>query len=305
MRLGSILVDGKSHLCSVTSGGVLDLTKAASTLGEGKSPRSIDEALGEWNESLEWLTRFVGQLVRRPDVGNFLSDVQSAKFLPPLISPSKILCVFVNYHSHGQEIGGAPTEPVFFFKHSRCIVGDGDEVFVPKFSAKADHEVELALIIGKEGKDIQPVEAYGYVAGYTVLNDISFRDGMKRGVEGTVLGRNLYRGKVADTSLPLGPYIVTRDEIPNPYPLKLALRVNGEARQDGTTNDMIFKIPDLISGASEDNTLLPGDIIATGTCSGVGLYTGKYLNDGDLVEAEVENVGILRSRIRFRQAKTT
>jgi 2-keto-4-pentenoate hydratase/2-oxohepta-3-ene-1,7-dioic acid hydratase in catechol pathway len=101
----------------------------------------------------------------------------------------------------------------------------------------------------------------------------------------------------------MGPYLVTRDEILNPYPLRLTLRVNGEARQEGTTNDMIFRIPDLIASASEDITLLPGDVIATGTCSGVGLYTGKYLKDGDQVEAEVEKVGILRNRIRMQRAQ--
>jgi 2-keto-4-pentenoate hydratase/2-oxohepta-3-ene-1,7-dioic acid hydratase in catechol pathway len=225
------------------------------------------------------------------------------KFLPPVQTPSKIFCVFVNYRSHGQEVGGAPSEPYYFFKPSNCIVGDGDEVLVPKFSSKADHEVELGLIIGTKGKDIQPKDAYQYIAGYTVINDISFRDGMRRGVEGTVVGRNLFKGKVADTALPMGPYLVTRDEIPNPYPLRLTLRVNGEVRQEGTTNDMIFRIPDLIASASEDITLLPGDVIATGTCSGVGLYTGKYLNDGDKVEAEVENVGILRNGIRMQRAE--
>jgi len=124
---------------------------------------------------------------------------------------------------------------------------------------------------------------------------------MKRGVEGTVVGRNLYKGKVADTSLPMGPYLVTKEEIPDPYPLRLNLRVNGEVRQDGTTDDMIFKIPDLIASASEDNTLLPGDIIATGTCSGVGLYSVKYLKEGDVVEAEVERVGRLRNNIRMQR----
>ncbi len=250
---------------------------------------------------MESLMRFEVRLMKRSDTGRFLRKVSGVKFLPPVQTPSKILCVFVNYHSHGQEVGGAPSEPYFFFKHSNCIVGDGDDVLVPRFSSKADHEVELGLIIGRKGKDIRPEEAYAYVAGYTVINDISFRDGMKRGVEGTVVGRNLFKGKVADTSLPMGPYLVTRDEVANPYPLRLTLRVNGEVRQDGTTDDMIFKIPELIAGASEDNTLLPGDVISTGTCSGVGLYTGKYLKDGDVVEAEVERVGVLRNTIRMQR----
>ncbi|TLX96553.1 MAG: fumarylacetoacetate hydrolase family protein, partial [Thaumarchaeota archaeon] len=119
-----------------------------------------------------------------------------------------------------------------------------------------------------------------------------------RGVAGTELGRNWYKSKAADASCPMGPFIVTKDEIPNPYPLALDLRVNGETRQHGTTDDMIFKIPDLIASASEGVTLECGDVISTGTCSGVGLSTGKYLEDGDLVEAEVERVGVLVNRIR-------
>ena len=221
----------------------------------------------------------------------------------PITKPSKIFCVYVNYRTHGREVGGAPSEPIFFFKHSNCIVGDGDDVVVPKFSTKPDHEVELGVIIGVGGKDIQVKDAYDHVAGYTIVNDISFRDGMTRGVAGTPLGRNLFKGKVADTALPMGPFLVTSDEIPEPYPLKLRLTVNGEERQSGTTADMIFKIPDLIASASEANTLFPGDVIATGTCSGVGLYTGIYLSDGDKVEAEIEGIGRLTNTIRAPQSR--
>ncbi len=300
MKLASFLVNGESHFGSVTNQGVLDVTQASTLMKEKEVARSLAEALGGWDDAVARLMRFERRALARPDAGAFLKDVSRVKFLPPVQAPSKILCVFVNYRSHGQEVGGAPSEPYFFFKHANCIVGDGDDVLVPKFSSKADHEVELGLIIGRRGKDIQPKEAYDYVAGYTVINDISFRDGMRRGVEGTVVGRNLYKGKVADTSLPMGPYLVTRDEALKPYPLKLTLRVNGEVRQEGTTDDMIFRIPELIASASEDNTLLPGDVIATGTCSGVGLYTGKYLKDGELMEAEVEKVGVLRNKVRMQ-----
>ncbi len=301
MKLATFSVKGEPHFGSVTDRGVVDFTQALTVVKDEKVPRSLAEALGGWEDALGRLVSFERRVLARPDIDNFLRDVSRVKFLPPVRAPSKILCIFVNYRSHGKEVGSAPSEPYFFFKHSNCIVGDGDEVLVPKFSTKADHEVELGVIIGRKGKDIQPKEAYDYVAGYTVINDISFRDGMRRGVEGTVVGRNLYKGKVADTALPMGPYLVTRDEIPNPYPLKLTLKVNGEVRQDGTTDDMIFRIPEQIASASEDNTLLPGDVIATGTCSGVALYTGKYLQDGDQVEAEVEKVGILGNRIRMQR----
>jgi 2-keto-4-pentenoate hydratase/2-oxohepta-3-ene-1,7-dioic acid hydratase in catechol pathway len=298
MKLANLLVEGEVHLGSITSGGILDITEAAASVNEPGCPRSLDEALASWSSSLASLLRFERRFAERPDFERFLLSPSRARLLPPVSAPSKILCVYVNYRTHSQEVGSAPSEPIFFFKHSKCIVGDGDDVVVPRFSQKPDHEVELGVIIGKRGKDIQPPDAYEHVAGYTVVNDISFRDGMMRGVEGTPLGRNLFRGKVADTSLPIGPCMATRDEISSPYPLRLALRVNGQQRQEGTTDDMIFKVPELIASASEGNTLLPGDVISTGTCSGVGLHTGMYLKEGDIVEAEVEKIGVLKTVIR-------
>src|SRR5439155_1037834 len=157
-----------------------------------------------------------------------------------------------------------------------AVVGSGAEVMIPSFSKKPDHEVELAVVIGRRGKDIPATRAYDHIVGYTVVNDISLRDGSERGVTSTDLGRNWYKGKAADTCCPMGPFIVTKDEISNPYPLALKLRVNGETRQDGTTDDMIFKIPDLVASASEGVTLECGDVISTGTCSGVGFrHTGR------------------------------
>ncbi len=303
MKLVNFVVEGSEHFGTIVDGQVVDLADAARFVS-GSLPASIEEALGYWERAAGDLQRSSNLLKGdRSTFQKLARKMEEVRFLPPVRAPSKILCVFVNYRSHGQEVGGAPSEPVFFFKHQNSIVGDGEDVVVPRFSKKPDHEVELGLVIGKKGKDINAEDAYDHVAGYTVLNDISFRDGMRRGVEDTVLGRNLFKGKVADTALPMGPWLVTRDEIPDPYPLKLSLKVNGEARQEGTTDDMIFRIPDLIASASEDNTLLPGDVIATGTCSGVGLYTGKYLNDGDLMEAEVEKVGVLRNTIVMQPKK--
>ncbi|HYB44983.1 MAG TPA: fumarylacetoacetate hydrolase family protein [Nitrososphaerales archaeon] len=298
MRLANFMVDGSTHLGVLLAGGVLDLTAASESIST-KLPTSVEEALQNWGYALLQIQSSLKLISSAPDFSpKSLRRADTVKFAPPVRNPSKILCVYVNYRSHGQEVGSIPTEPVFFFKHPNCIIGDGDDVLVPKYSTRPDHEVELGLVIGKKGKDIKASQAYDHVAGYTVFNDISFRDAMKRGVEGTTLGRNLYKAKVADTSLPMGPFLVSREEIPNPYPLKLTLKVNGEVRQKGVTDDMIFKVPELVASASEDNTLLPGDVISTGTCSGVGLYTGKYLKDGDLIEAEVEKVGVLRNKVK-------
>jgi 2-keto-4-pentenoate hydratase/2-oxohepta-3-ene-1,7-dioic acid hydratase in catechol pathway len=301
VKLAEFIVDGELHLGSFTADGVLvDITRAAARYGDETGPGSIQDALKTWDPSLDWLSRIERRALAdsEPDGPVIIIPPSKAKFAPPVASPSKILCAFVNYRAHGSEKGSMPDEPVFFLKTTSCLVGDGDEVAVPRFSSKPDHEVELGVIIGKRGKDIEAPDAYDHVAGYTVINDISFRDGMKRGVADTALGVNLFKAKVADTSLPMGPFLVTRDEIPDPYPLELTLRVNGEVRQHGTTGDMLFKIPELMAAASEGNTLLPGDVIATGTCGGAGLFTGRFLNEGAKVEAEVERVGVLRNVIR-------
>ena len=301
MKLAEFMVDdGEPHLGSFTADAMLvDITRAAVRYGDETGPSSIQDALKTWGPSLEWLSRIEGRALADSERdGSIIIAPSKAKFAPPVASPSKILCAFVNYRAHGSEKGSMPDEPVFFLKPTNCLVGDGDEVVVPRFSSKPDHEVELGVIIGKQAKDVEAQEAYDHVAGYTVINDISFRDAMKRGVADTLLGVNLFKSKVADTSLPMGPVMVTREEIPDPYPLELTLRVNGEVRQHGTTGDMLFKIPELIAAASEGNTLLPGDVIATGTCGGAGLFTGRFLNEGDRVEAEVERVGVLRNVIR-------
>jgi 2-keto-4-pentenoate hydratase/2-oxohepta-3-ene-1,7-dioic acid hydratase in catechol pathway len=300
MKLASFSVDHEQHFGLVSEMGVLDITTSIQEyLKDWVGPNSISEYLAGGEEAHGKLEELTRRLLGRE--GRFMRNLLDVKFLPPIPTPGKILCVGLNYYSHGKEAGGVPSEPYFFFKPFTSVAGDGDDIIIPKFSVKPDHEVELGVVIGRRGKDIHSDEAYNYLAGYTVINDISFRDGSLRGIEGTILGRNWYKGKVADSSLPMGPCLVTRDEIPDPYPLNLQLRVNGELRQEGTTNDMIFRIPTLLSSASEGNTLFPGDVIATGTCSGVGLYTGKYLKDGDIVEARVEKVGMVRNQIRFQK----
>ena len=277
---------------------VFDLTEARESLGKLADHTSSMLAL------LEGGDRVLRELNRRRSILSeaetkpFLRPLPSVKLLAPVPRPGKIICAGINYHSHTKEAGAGPIDPYFFFKPATTVVGSGAEVVIPSFSKKPDHEVELAVVIGRRGKDIAASRAYDHVIGYTVVNDISLRDGSERGVAGTNLGLNWYKGKAADTSCPMGPFIVTRDEISSPYPLTLELRVNGEIRQRGTTDDMIFKIPDLIASASEGVTLECGDVISTGTCSGVGLSTGKYLKEGDLVEAEVERVGVLANMIR-------
>jgi 2-keto-4-pentenoate hydratase/2-oxohepta-3-ene-1,7-dioic acid hydratase in catechol pathway len=196
--------------------------------------------------------------------------------------------VGLNYAKHAAETGATPPpEPILFFKATTSLCGPNDNVVIPKRSEKTDWEVELAVIIGKRASYVELDEAMEYVAGYAVINDYSERAfQLERGGQWD-------KGKGCDTFAPLGPYLVTSDEVPNPNALGLWLSVNGEKLQDSSTDDMIFDVPTLVSYISQFMTLLPGDVISTGTPSGVGLglKPPRYLNPGDVVELGIENLG--------------
>ncbi len=222
---------------------------------------------------------------------------------PPVISPEKILLVAVNYLSHSKEQNIPPPQsPYFFTKFRNARVGPGEPIVLPKVSSKVDWEVELAVVIGRGGKYISRERAGEHIAGYAVSNDVSFRDlqyppGWPEKLN--PLGMNWVKGKALDSSFPLGPCLVTRDEVPDPQDLGLRLRVNGETKQDSSTSDMIFDISTLIEYASAGMTLKPGDVISTGTPLGVSLWGAqRFLADGDVVEAEVEGIGVLRNPVR-------
>ncbi|MGI0091793.1 MAG: fumarylacetoacetate hydrolase family protein [Nitrososphaerales archaeon] len=204
----------------------------------------------------------------------------------PVPKPEKILCPAVNYLEHGREGGvSPPSEPYFFGKFANSIIGPDEPVIIPSVSKMPDYEVELAAIIGKRGKHIQEENAYDFIAGYTILNDISLRDLQGWPKPNPTYGSHWLMGKCADTACPMGPWIVTGDELESAYPLKIRLSVNGITRQDSDTSLQIFKLPRLISYASQVMTLKPGDIVSTGTPSGVGRTTNTYLKEGDLIKA--------------------
>lgn len=202
--------------------------------------------------------------------------------------PSKIVCIGLNYADHARESGMAvPTEPVIFFKSSTSISGPNDPIIIPKNSTKTDWEVELAFVIGKKAQYVEEADALDYVAGYCLHNDVSEREfQLER-------GGNWSKGKGCDSFAPVGPFLATPDEVGDVDNLSMWLSVNGKMFQNSSTNQLIFKIPTIISYVSQFMTLLPGDIISTGTPPGVGLGFKPpiYLKEGDVVELGIENLG--------------
>ena len=206
----------------------------------------------------------------------------------PIARPSKILCIGLNYAKHAKETGAAiPTEPILFMKSTSSLTGPFDNIIIPKNSEKTDWEVELGVVIGKKASYVSEAEAMDYVAGFVLHNDVSERAfQLERG--GT-----WDKGKGCDSFAPLGPWLVTKDEIQNPHRLRLWLSLNGKMMQDSNTDDLIFNIPQLISYSSQFMTLLPGDVISTGTPAGVGLGFSPniYLKPGDVVELGIDGLG--------------
>ena len=206
----------------------------------------------------------------------------------PIGRPSKIVCIGLNYVDHAKETNATPpAEPVIFMKSTTAIVGPNDNIMIPKDSVKTDWEVELAIVIGKKASYVDEARAMDYVAGYVLHNDVSEREfQIERG--GT-----WDKGKGCDTFAPIGPFVATADEIKDPGNLRLWLKLNGETMQDGTTANFIFDIPFLIAYTSKFMTLLPGDVISTGTPAGVGLGMKPpvYLKPGDIIELGIDGLG--------------
>jgi 2,4-diketo-3-deoxy-L-fuconate hydrolase len=232
---------------------------------------------------------------------NKLKLVQDgARIGSPIARPSKILCIGLNYAKHAKETNATiPTEPILFMKSTTSLSGPYDPIMIPKNSEKTDWEVELAIVIGKKASYVSENEAMEYIAGYALHNDVSERAfQLERG--GT-----WDKGKGCDTFAPLGPWLVTKDEIKDPHNLRLWLSLNGKMMQDGNTDDLIFNIPQLISYTSQFMTLLPGDVISTGTPAGVGLgFTPNiYLKQGDVVELGIEGLGISKQNVIAYKSK--
>jgi len=276
-------------------GVALDLTLASSLVDGGPTlPASIREILA--GNLLIPAREVVTAAVRVGDaVPDALYGMAFAEFewLAPILDPTKIVCIGLNYLDHCEEQGvPPPTFPTVFAKFPSSINANESDVVYPSETTQLDYEAELAFVIGKTAKNVSKERAFDYIGGYMNLNDVTARD-IQKG-EGQWV-----RGKSFDTFAPTGPYLVTTDEITDPMRLSVRCRVNGETRQDSNTAKLVFGLPELVERLSKSFTLNPGDIVATGTPAGVGIYSNppRLLQPGDVIEVEVEGLGVLRNRI--------
>jgi len=226
--------------------------------------------------------------------GEEVGTLSSVSVLSPVGRPGKVVCVGLNYRDHAAESGlPVPESPVIFSKFGTSVIGPGVAVVIPPITEQVDYKAELGVVIGRTAKAVGVREAIHHVLGYTCVNDVSARD--LQFSDGQFI-----RGKSLDTFCPVGPAIVTADEVPDPDDLGISCRLNGEVLQESSTSEMVFSVAELISFISQGITLEPGDLIATGTPSGVGVarHSQVFLKDGDVVRVEVEGIGVLENTVR-------
>ncbi len=281
MRLVSFTIDGGHHIGVMVGDEVVDLADAAPTL-----PRDMPAFLAAGAPAVDAARRAATSAARRwPLAGLTLAA--------PVPQPRKFLAVFLNYQQHAAETAqAAPDMPIFFNKQTSCIVGPHDAVHVPRASSLVDYEGELAFVIGTRCRHVPAARAHEVIAGYCVANDVSVRDWQIR-------SPTIMLGKSFDTHGPLGPCLVTPDELGDPHALRLRTWVNGELRQDANTRDMIFDCFRQIEVLSTVCTLEPGDVVSTGTPAGVGVMQNppRFLAAGDVVRVEIDGIGHIENRL--------
>lgn len=241
-------------------------------------------------------------LVDTPAPGKRLGAIEDVRFAAPYAQGAKIVCHVVNYVAHATGVG-PPSQPYFFTKPSTAVIDPGEPIQPHRhMSEELDWETELALVFGREARDVPVGDAYDVIAGFTILNDVSHRQYQFNKLAPDLrqrYGMNWTQGKGLDGSCPIGPWIVLRDELLDPYPLRLRTWVNGELRQDASTADMVHKIPSLVAEITRGMTFYPGDIIATGTPDGTAMDSEAtpFLQPGDVVRCEIEGIGILENPV--------
>ncbi len=299
----------RPRIGAVAGEAVLDLAALAADLarergavrhGRGGFPKTMHELIaggaGALGSAREAATHGE-ELLRRHGLDGLAQRklglaVGRARLDAPIPRPHRnVFCLGRNYQEHAAERGAeAPSHPVYFTKAPECVLAPGGKIVHHAVTKELDYEVELAAVVGTAGRDIPRGQALAHVFGYTIVNDVTARDLQKRHGQ-------WFKGKSLDTFCPMGPVLVTADEIPDPQALALTLRVNGEMRQSSHTSKMIFPVDECLAVLSEGLTLLPGDVVATGTPEGVGAALGKFLKAGDRIEAEVERIGVLANRV--------
>lgn len=277
------------------SGRKVTAVGTGSTAGRYLDLQAADATLPNCPKALlalpDGLARAAAAAQKAQSAGQFVEG----RLLAPIPMPGKVICIGLNYRDHAEESGQPiPTEPVCFSKFSSAVTGPEAQIVLPKVAHKVDYEAELVVVIGKKGKNIPKEKAMDYVAGYTVGNDVSARDWQIGRPGGQWL-----MGKTPDTFAPMGPHLVTKDEIADPNQLRIQLRLNGETLQDSSTRELIFKIDELIAHLSQIITLDAGDVIFTGTPPGVGAARKPpiFMKAGDVAEVEIEGLGILKNPV--------
>ncbi len=294
-RLGAVIGDGG------TEERVIDLPLAAAALastgrgpGVGELPSDMLALLRAGDAGIDAARATLDAVAgESPDDARYSHALSAVRLRAPIGVPGKILCIGQNYRDHVLEQNGTmPERPIIFAKFANAVAGPDDDVIYPTTTRSLDYEAELVVVIGRGGKHIAREQAYEHVAGYMCGQDVTARD-IQKGDGQWV------RGKTQDTTAPMGPYLVTRDEVPDPQALDIRLWVNGELRQDSNTLNLIFDVPTLIAFISEGITLAPGDVIYTGTPPGVGAFRKPpaFLQVGDETSMEVQGLGRLTNRI--------
>lgn len=272
--------DGLTQLGAVKDNAVVNLADASG----GSLPNGMLSFLEMGDAGIENARAVV-------DAATASTSLNSVKLMAPITNPSKVVAIGLNYMDHVRESGGdVPSLATMFCKYPSSIIGPGDEIrWSRKVSTKVDYEAELAVVIGKTARNVSEGDAFDYIAGYTNCHDVSARDLQLETGDQWIMGKSL------DTFCPLGPYLVTKDEIADPHNLSIRCLVNGQALQDSNTKELIFKIPYLMAYLTERFTLLPGDVVTTGTPDGVGAFREPpiWLTNGDEVTVEVEGLGQL------------
>lgn len=308
MKLVSFSYDGNTRIGCIQDDKVIDLNFAyrallesegmirADLIAEAFIPADMVGFLQGGEKSYELAQKAIEFVNQNPNASKckVFNQVSDVKIEAPVLNPGKMICVGHNYREHIMEMGREiPPFPVIFAKFANTVIGPQDDIPFFPISDQLDYEAEFAFVIGKRARNVSQADALNYVAGYTIINDVTYRDIQRRTIQ-------WLQGKTVEGSAPMGPWLITTDELKDPSGLEVVLTVNGEERQHTNTANLVFTVPYLVEFLSNLMTLEPGDVILTGTPGGVGVARNPqvFLKDGDVVRIEIDGVGALENRVR-------